>query len=799
MVFHEKGGQVRGFGRELLEPVISAHPRATVTHIADLPPREGRAVDWPSWVPSHLVTALDDRGIARPWTHQAITADHAWAGRHCVVATGTASGKSLGYLLPVLTGLMADPAATALYLSPTKALGADQLAAARELALDAVRRGRGGGASSSDEPGDVHAVQVASYDGDTPKDVRRAVREGARWIFTNPDMLHIGMLARHQWWARVLRKLEYVVVDECHAYRGVFGANVALVLRRLLRMARHYGANPTVVFASATTADPAAQAARLIGEPVEAVLDDGAPVGERTIALWEPGLLPDLTGENGAPVRRPAVTEAADIMADLLVDGARTLTFTRSRRSAETIALGVRERLAKRGRGDIGDRVESYRAGYLAEDRREIERRLDDGDLLGVATTNALELGIDVGGLDAVVQAGFPGTVASFWQQAGRAGRRGQGALVVMVARDDPMDTYLVHHPSALLGRPVEATVFDPANPHVLRGHLYCAAVELPLTDDVLAGWDALDVAADMATDGWLRKRAGRWYPTDRDEGPRMAGAHGAVDLRGGSGQDVAIVDGTDGRLLGTIDVGRAMQQIHDGAVYLHRGESFVIDHLDLESLLAVAHPEEPEWSTHSRMDTDIRILEIDVVRDVAPGIQVASVEVEVEHRVTSYLRRLPSGEVLDSVELDYPPEVLETRAVAYTLSPAVLRRWGVDVADVPGALHAAEHAAIGLLPLVATCDRWDIGGVSTALHIDTGQPTVFVYDGHPGGAGFADRGFEAFPAWIRATRDAVAACECESGCPSCIQSPKCGNGNEPLDKAGAIKVLSGLAAALEG
>lgn len=803
---------MRGFGRELLEPVIAAHPRATVTHIADLPSRAGRTAEWPSWSPASLVAALDDAGISAPWTHQAITAEHAWAGRHCVVATGTASGKSLGYLLPVLTELMADPAATALYLSPTKALGADQLAAARRLSLDAVRRGRTGtapdggdglaggepGTSSSGKPGHAHPVQVAAYDGDTPQDVRRAVREGARWIFTNPDMLHIGILARHQWWARVLRKLRYIVVDECHAYRGVFGANVSLVLRRLLRMARHYGANPTVVLASATTADPAAHAARLIGEPVEAVLDDGAPVGERTIALWEPGLLPDLTGENGAPVRRPAATEAADIMAELLVDGARTLTFTRSRRSAETIALGVRERLGKRGRGDVADRVESYRAGYLADDRRDIERRLDDGDLLGVATTNALELGIDVGGLDAVVQAGFPGTVASFWQQAGRAGRRRQGALVVMVARDDPMDTYLVHHPSALLGRPVEATVFDPANPHVLRGHLYCAAVEMPLSDDTLRAWSALDVARDMAAEGWLRRRAGRWYPTDRDDGPRMSSAHGSVDLRGGRGQDVAIVDGTDGRLLGTIDVGRAMQQIHDGAVYLHRGESFVIDHLDLESLLALAHPEDPEWSTHSRMDTDIRILGTDVVRDVAPGIQVASVDVEVEHRVTSYLRRLPSGEVLDSVELDYPPEVLETRAVAYTLSPAVLRRFGIDPADVPGALHAAEHAAIGLLPLVATCDRWDIGGVSTALHIDTGQPTVFVYDGQPGGAGFADRGFEAFGAWIRATRDAVAACECDAGCPSCIQSPKCGNGNEPLDKAGAIRVLTGLTAALE-
>ncbi|MEJ6018789.1 DEAD/DEAH box helicase [Corynebacterium sp. H113] len=787
------------FGRELLTPIISSHPRSTVTHIADLPGREGTTAPWPEWVLPQLVHVLNGRGIAKPWTHQAETAELAHSGTHCVVATGTASGKSLGYLLPVLTDLALNSTATALYLSPTKALGADQLANARELTtelLDAPRP------SISDS---VAPIAVASYDGDTAQDIRRAVREDARWVFTNPDMLHIGILGRHQYWARLLRNLKYVVIDECHAYRGVFGANVAQILRRLLRLAAHYGAAPTVVFASATTADPADQATRLIGHPVQAVTEDGAEIGARTIALWEPGLLPDLEGENGAPVRRPAPVEAADIMADLLVDGARTLTFTRSRRSAETIALGVRERLERTGKASIAQRVESYRAGYLAEDRREIEQRLDDGDLLGVATTNALELGIDIGGLDAVVQAGFPGTVASFWQQAGRAGRRGQGALVIMVARDDPMDTYLAHHPSALLGRPVEKTVFDPLNPHVVWGHLYCAAVEKPLGERELLQWGALDIADDMVAKGWLRcRRAGlreesemTYFPTDRDEGPRIASAHGAVNVRGGDGPEIAIVDGTDGRLLGTIDMSKAMQQVHDGAVYLHRGESFVVDELNLDERIAVIHPEVPEWSTHSRMDTDIRILDVDAMKEIAPGIQVASTQVEVFNRVTSYLRRLPNGTVLDSVELDYPAQRLETRAVAYTLTETVLRRWGVSAADAPGALHAAEHAAIGMLPLIATCDRWDIGGVSTALHVDTAQPTVFVYDGYPGGAGFADRGYEAFTEWIRATRDAVKSCECDAGCPSCIQSPKCGNGNEPLDKAGAIKVLSGLVEAL--
>lgn len=774
---------VESFGRELLGPVIRAHPRATVTHIADLPARAGVTAPWPEWAPDWLKEVLVDRGIESLWTHQATTANLAREGVHCVVATGTASGKSLGYLLPVLTELSATPAATALYLSPTKALGADQLDTARAMA-----------------PVSLSSL-ISLYDGDTPQDARRAIRDHARWVFTNPDMLHVSVLGNHVRWTRMLRNLRYIVVDECHAYRGVFGANVSQILRRLLRLSREYGASPTVIFASATTNDPADQACRLIGEPVRAITDDGAPVGERTIALWEPGLVPDLQGENGAPVRRPAPTEAADIMADLLVEGARTLTFTRSRRSAEKVALGVRERLEKRRRSDIAERIESYRAGYLAEERRDIERMLDDGTLLGVATTNALELGIDVGGLDAVVQAGFPGTVASFWQQAGRAGRRGQGALVVLVARDDPMDTYLVHNPSALLGRPVEKTVFDPRNPHVVWSHLYCAAVEKPITTGQLQTWGTLPVAEDMVAAGWLRKRTWEgqepvYYPTDRDEGPRIATAHDAVNVRGGDGQEVAIVDQTDGRLLGTINLGRAMQQVHDGAVYLHRGESYLVDQLDFDSLVALVHPEQPRYSTSSRMDTTIRILDVDDMRHYQ-GLQVASCQVEVFHQVTSYLRRLDTGEILDSVELDYPPQRLVTRAVAYTMPESTLRSWGVGSDIAPGALHAAEHAAIGMLPLIATCDRWDIGGVSTVMHADTQQPTVFVYDGHPGGAGFADRGYEAFAQWIRATRDAVAACECESGCPSCIQSPKCGNGNDPLDKAGAIKVLSGVSRAL--
>ncbi|HEX2301827.1 MAG TPA: Zn-binding domain-containing protein, partial [Pseudonocardiaceae bacterium] len=513
-----------------------------------------------------------------------------------------------------------------------------------------------------------------------------------------------------------------------------------------------------------------------------------------TVALWEPPLLDELTGENGAPVRRSAGAEAARLLADLIVEGARTLVFVRSRRGAELTALGAQRALSAAAAKDLACRVAAYRAGYLPEERRALEAALDSGEVLGLATTNALELGVDIAGLDAVVLAGYPGTRASFWQQAGRAGRAGAAALVVFVARDDPLDTYLVHHAAALLGAPVEATVLDPANPYVLRPQLACAAAELPLTEgcvDELGGDAAREVLADLVAEGALRRRPGGWFWAAPRERP-----HGEVDIRGSGGRQVAVVEADTGRLLGTVDSGSACSAVHPGAVYLHRGESFVVDELDLESGLALVHAEEPEWNTSARSTTDISVVGT-LTEQRGAGVSVALGEVEVTSQVVGYLRRLPSGQVLDAVSLDLPPSTLRTRAVWYTISEELLERAGLAPAAWPGALHAAEHAAIGLLPLVATCDRWDIGGVSTALHPDTGQPTVFVHDGHPGGAGFADRGHAALRPWLTATRDAIAACECQAGCPSCVQSPKCGNGNEPLDKAAAVVVLDTVLSAL--
>lgn len=768
------------FADELLTAATRRYPESTLTHRADLPARPATYADWPSWVLPELIDVLSSAGLTRPYTHQVETAEKAWSGEDVVVATGTSSGKSLGYQLPILTMLAQEKNACALYLTPTKALGSDQLASVQKLvrAIPAL-----------------DSVHPAPYDGDTPTDARASIRDHSRFIFSNPDMLHASLLGAHERWPRLLRNLQFIVIDECHSYRGVFGANVALVIRRLLRLARNYGAEPVVILASATSVDPAAAAQRLTGRPAHAVTEDGSPTGRRTVALWEPGFIEGAEGEHGAPVRRAATTEGAGLMATVVAEGARTLTFVRSRVSAETVSLRAAEELGSMGRPDFGARIASYRAGYLAEDRRQLERDLDEGRLLGVAATNALELGIDVGGLDVVITAGFPGTIASFRQQAGRAGRRGQSSVVFMVARDDPMDMYLVHHPEALLDRPVETSVFNPSNPYVLRGHLYCAAVEAPLTDEEVDAVDGHDIVTELAQLGLLRRRGNRWFAAQRpagvDELPTPDTAHAAVDIRGGTGLQVMIIDGTDGRLLGTIDSHRAMSQVHQGAVYLHRGESFIVDELDMDNGIAFVHEELPDYTTRANSTTDITLVEVHQSFELRSGIHVASTTVEVADRVTGYVRRLADGTIGDHIPLELPESRLTTHAVAYTVDPLVLTAAGISASEIPGALHAAEHAAIGILPLLATCDRWDIGGVSTALHKDTGLPTVFVYDGHPGGAGFSEEGFRRFRQWMLATYEAVDSCSCSTGCPSCVQSPKCGNGNSPLDKAAALKLLN--------
>ncbi|MYS20879.1 DEAD/DEAH box helicase domain-containing protein [Streptomyces sp. DvalAA-14] len=762
--------------RTALERLAEGADRAVrITHTEHVPARVGRHASWPAAIRPEVIDAIRAAGIDRPWEHQALAAGHAARGESVVVSTGTASGKSLAYLAPVLSALLEGSGtgprgATALYLSPTKALAADQRRAVSALAAPL-------GA----------AVRPAVYDGDTPFEEREWVRQYANYVLTNPDMLHRGILPGHARWASFLRGLRYVVIDECHTYRGVFGSHVAQVLRRLRRVCARYGADPVFLLASATSADPGRAAARLTGVPVAEVTEDTSPRGELAFALWEPPLT-ELSGEHGAPVRRTATAEAAELLTDLVIQGVRTVAFVRSRRGAELIALIAQERLAAID-PSLPGRVAAYRGGYLAEERRALERDLHSGRLLGLASTSALELGVDISGLDAVLLVGYPGTRASLWQQAGRAGRSGQGALAVMVGRDDPLDTYLVHHPEAIFEQPVESTVLDPDNPYVLAPHLCAAAAELPLTDPDLElfGPEAASLVAQLVERGLLRRRAGGWYWTRRERAADL------TDIRGEGGKPIQVVESATGRLLGTVDAGAAHTTVHDGAVHLHQGRSYLVRRLDLEDHVALVEQADPPYSTMARDTTEIRVLS-DELEEPWGEARIHFGSVEVTHQVVSFLRRrLLTGEVLGETKLDLPPRTLRTRAVWWTVTDDQLDTARIHPEELPGALHAAEHASIGLLPLFATCDRWDIGGVSIPLHGDTGLPTVFVYDGHPGGAGFAERAYRTARSWLTATREAIAACECEFGCPSCVQSPKCGNGNDPLDKAAAVRLLDCL------
>lgn len=729
-------------------------------HVERIPARPAREVEVPDWVAPPLRQAVAGAGIDRLWSHQAEAAQAAREGRHVVLATGTASGKSLGYLLPSLTSVLEGKAAangrgaTALYLSPTKALAADQLARIQSWAIPGVR--------------------AATYDGDTPADERRWIRDHADVILTNPDLVHHSLLPGHEHWAHVLRRLRYVVIDECHVYRGVFGSHVALLLRRLRRVARRYGADPVFVLASATVGDPSGHASRLVGDDVLAVTEDGSPRGGLTFGLWQPP-------EDGEGGRRSPTTEAAELMGELVAKDVQTLAFARSRAGVEALASSASRQVSATDEG----RIAAYRGGYLPEERRIIERRLRERDLLGLAATNALELGIDIAGLDVVLMAGWPGRLASLWQQAGRAGRDGQDALAVLLAADDPLDSWVVEHPEAIFEAPIESSVLDPTNIHVLVPHVACAAAEIPvrLEDERWFGPQLEGVLEVLVARGILRARPGGWFWTR----PDRPGEH--VSLRG-IGEVVSIVEGRSGRVVGTVDEAAAHSQAHTGAVHVHQGQTFVVTDLDLETATATVVRGDPGWSTHAQSVSGFDIVAEESGVDHGP-VRVSFGRVDVRRQVTGFLRRLPSGEVIGRHDLDLPERTLSTRAVWWTMTPEALAEAGVAEADVPGAAHAAEHAAIGMLPLLATCDRWDIGGVSTANHLDTGLPTIMVYDGHPGGAGFAARAHERIAEWLRMTRETIASCGCDGqGCPSCVVSPKCGNRNDPLDARGAVALL---------
>jgi DEAD/DEAH box helicase domain-containing protein len=735
----------------------------SLIHVREFPARSPVVEPFPGWIPPLVQERMELVGVKGLYLHQAEGLEVLAAGRNLVMSTGTASGKTLVYNLAFAAEAVERPTSTALYLFPTKALARDQLRAVRALTIPQMK--------------------AAVYDGDTPRAERPLIRKNANLVMTNPDMLHLALLADHARWADFFFRLSLIVVDEAHVCRGVFGSHVAMTLRRLRRLVAHYGGNPRWMLASATIGNPGELATRLTGLPFDEVVADAAPSGEKLFALWNPPVIDDDTG-----ARRSALTEASWLMSKLVQEDIRTIGFTRSRRAAEL--------LAEFARRDVGDaqkraRIKSYRAGYLAEDRRTIERELASGELLAIASTNALELGIDIGSLDAAVLTGYPGTRASMWQQAGRSGRRDSDSLAILVAQDDPLDQYLVHHPEDLFDKPPEAAVIDPTNPYVLEPHLRCAARELPLREEDLGFFgDAADVtrAVERMTEREeLVRRKDTWNDRGRES------PHRSVDIRAGAGRVYSIVIGETGELLGTADEGRAYSTLHPGAVYLHQGEQYLVEELDLVSRVAVVHAADPDYYTQSRDITDIEVVDVDDEGRTG-DVDAFFGTVRVTNQVVSYVMKLVStNDVVDEIPIPLPPQHLETKAVWWTIPQVVVDRAAVSARDLPGAVHAAEHAAIGLLPLVATCDRWDVGGVSTPLHPDTGLCTIFIYDGYPGGAGIVERGFRTADRWLAATLEAITQCPCTRGCPSCVQSPKCGNGNEPLDKQGAASLLSAI------
>jgi DEAD/DEAH box helicase domain-containing protein len=733
-----------------------------LVHVQELPARAPQVSPFPEDLPELLVSRLSLLGVDGLYPHQLEGLSALRDGRNVMLSTGTASGKSLVYQIAAAEAALTTPKATAIFLFPTKALARDQLRSMRALKLPQVR--------------------AAVYDGDTPQAERPLIRKNANLVLTNPDMLHLALLADHARWADFFLRLSLVVVDEAHVLRGVFGSHVAMVLRRLRRLVALHGGDPRWCLASATVGNPSELANRLTGLDVEVVSGDDAPRGRKLFALWNPPIIDDETG-----ARRSALAEASTVMTHLVDEGARTIGFTRSRRAAELLAEFTRRGVAD---AQARERIRAYRAGYLAEDRRKIERELADGELVAVAATNALELGIDIGSLDAAVLTGYPGTRASMWQQAGRAGRRSDESLAVLVAQDDPLDQYLTQHPDDLFGQSPEAAVIDPTNPYVLEPHLRCAAREYPLEDEEAKrffGDTAGEGLQRLAEQDLVKPRRDRWH----DVGSTPP--HRELDIRAGGGHVYRIVQEDTGQLIGTADEHRAFATLHPGAVYLHQGEQFLVRKLDLVASVALVEEADPDYYTQARDITDIVIVNLLDHRPLGEA-ELCFGDVEVTNQVVGFVRKLvATNELIRHQDLPLPPVTLRTRAVWWTLPGRLIDAAGVTNQDLPGGIHGAEHCAIGLLPLVATCDRWDIGGVSTPLHEDTGLTTIFVYDGYPGGAGIAERGYHAAERWLHATVERLRDCPCRDGCPSCVVSPKCGNGNEPLDKAAAERLTRAL------
>jgi DEAD/DEAH box helicase domain-containing protein len=740
--------------KEVLEK-IKENFKERIVYEKKIPSKKGKFSPLPELSPL-FKKALHELGINELYEHQLKCFEIARKGGNVIVSTGTASGKSLCYHLPVIQNLLENERSTALYLYPTKALAQDQLRFLNSLSLPLI---------------------CGTYDGDTYPEERKYLRERARLILSNPDMLHQGILPNHRLFGRFLMNLSFIVLDEVHTLRGVFGANVSLVIRRLLRICKFYGANPQFIMASATIANPRKTAENLTGFPFKTVKKDSSPQGRRYFLFWNPPFYQE-------EKRRSSNRETTEIFVELLNSGLRTIVFSKSKLAAELILKYAKEKLSEKP--EIQSKIASYRAGYLPQERRRIERKLFSGKLLGVSATSALELGIDIGELDASLLNGYPGTISSTWQQAGRAGRRKREAFTILIAQEDPLDQYFMNHPEDFFEKPHEAVIFDAENTFILKKHLLCAAYERPIEekDEKFFGKKLSAVIKELENEGKLIRKGKRWYLK------KLSYPAEKVNIRSSSDKTYSLVEEETGSLIGTLDESVFFLYAHPGAIYLHEGESYLVKKVDLESKVALLTKREVPYYTQPKEESYIDILKIKKNKKVKKG-DVFLGDVRVSSQVLAYQKKdIFTGKSLGIEYLDLSPRIFETESLWFTVNEEILKKLSLAPKELAGGIHAIEHAAIAILPLFALCDRWDIGGVSTPAHYKTDEPTIFIYDAFEGGIGLTRRAFEKFEEHLRKTYSLIKNCQCENGCPSCIQSPKCGNWNEPLDKKVSLLIL---------
>ena len=735
--------------------------------------------------------ALKDQGIWPLYTHQVETINALASGQNVVIATPNASGKTLCYTVPIFDAIMKDPKAKALYITPTKALEQDQLKRFRKFYI-----------SIKEEP------SAETYDGDTPEDQRRHIKAHfPNIILTNPDEVHYGILPFHQGWADFLRNLKFVAIDEMHIYQGVFGSHVANIMRRLRRICRYYGANPVFVCASATLANPKEFAEKLVGVPFRVIDNNGAPQGPKYFVFWDPPT--DADGQ-----RRSPYTEAVWLFKEHVKHNIKNITFTKARRIAELILRWSKNDMTV----ELNEKVSSYRAGYTPTERRSIEKGLSSGGLIGVTATNALELGIDIGDLDATILVGYPGTIASTWQQANRAGRGEAEALITMIALHDPLDQFFMIHPEYFFGKSSENAVIDPQNEYILKEHLGPAALELPLDEKAAVeyfGPKAPTLLKDLERSGMVTKDKAlaetpeKGKRQKKDKIPVMPKGvdywyctkkrpHRYVSIRTASRDNFQIIDVSKrgDRVIGVADRARAFTENHKGAIYIHQGNTYYVRDLDLAEHKVYVEPIEADYYTEPLMAVNIRVLEEGLSKTLGKddkcSIHYGRVEVREEMKGFVQIREggEADGEVMSKEGLNLPPTILETSAFWLKIDPSIKEDIEGHSLSFEGGLHGIEHVANAMLPLYAICDRRDLGGETHMTHQQLDQPGIFIYDNSPGGVGLTEKGYENIDGLLRTVLDAIRNCPCDKGCPSCIHSPYCGKRNEGLDKAASIEIL---------